>query len=63
VVLRKGFSQYYNFLANHSTDCSSLIIIHHSSSGAGTICQTLANVPSGISVTPTRRKLKNYINI
>jgi hypothetical protein len=53
------------FLASHSNDCSAFIIfIHHLrvSSGASTVHQIVADVPSGLSLTPLKKlqKLKNY---
>jgi hypothetical protein len=47
------------FAANsHSTDCSTFII-HHLSSGAGAIGQLVADVPSGLRLTPPQETKKN----
>jgi hypothetical protein len=41
--------------ATHSTDCSTLIIIHH---GVSKIGQTVADVPSGFILTPPQENNK-----
>jgi hypothetical protein len=47
--------------ANHFTDCSTLIIIHHL--GDGTIGQIVADLPSGLSLTPPQEtKEKEHWN-
>jgi hypothetical protein len=48
--------------ANHFTDCSTLIIIHHPR--VGTVGQTVADVPSGLSLSPpqeTKKKKKKLL--
>jgi hypothetical protein len=56
VALGQIFSEHFGF------PCQSyfhqMLDTHHLSSGAGTIGQILADVPSGLSLTPLR-KLKN----
>jgi hypothetical protein len=57
VVLGWVFSEYFGFpcqLSFHRL----FHIHHHLSSGAGTIGQSAANVPSGLSHTPTPRNFK-----
>jgi hypothetical protein len=49
------FSDYFFSPVTHSNDCSTPITTHHHpSSGAGTINQTMADVPTGLS-HPTAR--------
>jgi hypothetical protein len=49
VAMGQVFSEYFGFLSQ-----SSFHNHHHLSSGAGTIGQTVAAVPSGLSLTPLR---------
>jgi hypothetical protein len=50
VALRQVFSEYFGFPCQFSFH--RLLHIHHLSSGAGTIGQLVADVPSGLSLTP-----------
>jgi hypothetical protein len=50
VVLRQVFSENCGFPCPFSFH--RLLHTHHLSSGAGTIGQTVADVPSGLSLTP-----------
>jgi hypothetical protein len=54
VALGQVFSEYFGFLCQFSFH--RLLHIHHLSSGAGTIGQILADVPSGLSLTPPQEK-------
>jgi hypothetical protein len=59
VALAQVFSEYFGF------PCQFLFhrllhSHHHLSSGAGTIGQIVADVPSGLSLTPTQEIKKNY---
>jgi hypothetical protein len=65
VALGQVFSEYFGF------PCQSSFRLlhthtHHLSSGAGIIGQILADVPSGLSLTPPqetkKKKKKNFIN-
>jgi hypothetical protein len=59
VALGQVFSEYFGFPLQFSFH--RLLHIHHLSSGAGTIGQLVADVPSGLSVTPpqeTKKKAK-----
>jgi hypothetical protein len=58
VALRKVISGYFGFCYQFSFH-RLLHTHHHLSSGAGTIDQLEANVPSGLSLTPHPKKLKN----
>jgi hypothetical protein len=51
VALGQVFSEYFGF-PFHSFH--QLVHTHHQPSGAGTIGQTMADVPSGLSLTPPR---------
>jgi hypothetical protein len=60
VALGKVFSEYFGFPCQVSFH-RLLHIHHHLSSGAGTIGQIVADVPSGLSLTPpqeTKKKKK-----
>jgi hypothetical protein len=60
VTLAQVFSEYFGFTCQFSLD--RLLHIHHLSSGAGTIGQTVADVPSRLSLTPPEKtKKKNTI--
>jgi hypothetical protein len=57
-VLRQVFPEYFGFPYQFSF--YRLLHIHHLSSGAGTIGQLLADIPSEISLTPPQEtKTKN----
>jgi hypothetical protein len=59
VALGQVFSEYFGFPCQFSF--LRLLHTHHLSSGAGTIGQILADVPSGLSFTPpqkTKKKLR-----
>jgi hypothetical protein len=56
VALGQVFSEYFGFPCQLSFHI--LIHTHHLSFGAGTIGQTMAAVPSGLSLTPTREAKK-----
>jgi hypothetical protein len=56
VVLGQVFSEYFDFTCNSSFD---QILHTHLSSGAGTIGQLVANVPSEISLIPLHEIKKN----
>jgi hypothetical protein len=57
VVLGQVFSEYFSFPYQFSFH-QLLHTHHHLSSGAGTISQIVADVPSGLSSHPTPRKNK-----
>jgi hypothetical protein len=50
VALGHVFSEYFGFSCQFSFD--RLLHTYHLSSGAGTIDQLMADVPSGLSLTP-----------
>jgi hypothetical protein len=56
VALGLVFSEYFGFHCQFSFH--HMLHIHHLSSGAATIGQLVANVPSGLSLTPPQR---NYL--
>jgi hypothetical protein len=53
MTLGKVFSEYFGFPCQLSVP--RLLHTHHLSSGAGTIGQLMADVPSGLSLTPPPR--------
>jgi hypothetical protein len=57
VTLGQVFSEYFGFLCRFSFH-RLLHIHHHLSSWAGTIYQLVADVPSGLSLTPLQEKKK-----
>jgi hypothetical protein len=57
VALGQFFSQYFGFLCQFSFH-RLLHTRHHLSSGAGTIDQLVADVPSGLSLTPPQQTKK-----
>jgi hypothetical protein len=57
VVLGRVFFECFGFPCQFSFH-RLLHIHHHLSSGAGTIVQLVADVPSGLSLTPTQKKTK-----
>jgi hypothetical protein len=59
VELGQVFSEYFDFLCQFSFH-RLLHIHHHLSPGAATIGELVADVPGGLSVTPSQ-KLKKYI--
>jgi hypothetical protein len=59
VALGQVFSEYFSFLCQFSFH-RLLHTHHHLSSGAGTIGQTVAAVPSELSLTPLQEEKKNY---
>jgi hypothetical protein len=62
VALGQVFSGYFGFPCQLSFH--QLLHTHHLSSGAGTIGQILADVPSGLSLTPPREiKKKLYYSL
>jgi hypothetical protein len=60
VVLGQVFSEYFGFPCQSSFH--RLLHTHHLSSGAGTTGQILADVPSGLSLTPPRETKKQQKN-
>jgi hypothetical protein len=56
VVLGQVFSEYFGFPCQFSIH--RLLHIHRLSSGAGTINQLVADVPSGLSLIPTQETKK-----
>jgi hypothetical protein len=58
VALGQVFSKHFGF--PHQFSFHQLLHIHHLSSGAGTIDQLVADVPSGLSLTPPQEKKLNY---
>jgi hypothetical protein len=56
VVLEQVFSAYFGFPCQFSFH--RLLHTHHLSFGAGTIGQLVADVPSGLTVSPHPKKLK-----
>jgi hypothetical protein len=54
VALGKVFSEYFGFPFQFSLH--RLLHTYHMSSGAGTIGQLVADVPSGLRLTPTQEK-------
>jgi uncharacterized membrane protein len=60
VALGRVFSEYFGFFRQISFH-RLLHIHHHLSSGAGTIGQLVADVTSGLGLTPSQEtKKKNY---
>jgi hypothetical protein len=59
VALGQVFSKYFCFPCQFSFD--RLVHIHHLSSGAGTIGQLVADVPSGLSLTPSQETKKKLV--
>jgi hypothetical protein len=58
VALGQAFSDYFGFPCQFSFQ-RLIHLHHHLSSGAGTIGQTVADVPSGLSLTPPQET--NYV--
>jgi hypothetical protein len=56
VALGQVFSKYFDFPCQFSFH--RLLQTHHLSSGAGTIDQLVADVPSGVSLTPPQETKK-----
>jgi hypothetical protein len=54
VALGQVLSKYFGFPCHYSSH--QLLHIHHLSSGAATIGQLVADVPSGLSLTPSQEK-------
>jgi hypothetical protein len=61
VALGQVFSKYFSFPCQFSFHQLLHIHPHHLSSGAGTIGQIVANIPSGPSLTPSQEIKKKYI--
>jgi hypothetical protein len=61
VTLGQVFSEYLGFPCQLS--CHRMLYIHHLPSGAGTIDQLVAGVPSGLSLTPPQETKKVYIGV
>jgi hypothetical protein len=63
VALGQVFSEYFCFPCQFSFH--RLLHTHHLSTGAGTIGQMVADVPSGLSLTPPQetKKRKNYSTV
>jgi hypothetical protein len=61
VALGQVLSEYFGFPCQFSFH-QLLHIHHHTSSGPGTIGQTVANIPSGLNFTPPQetKKRENY---
>jgi hypothetical protein len=57
VALAQDFSGYYGFPCQFPFH-RLLHIHHHLSSGAGTVGQLMADVPSGLSFTPPQEEVK-----
>jgi hypothetical protein len=57
VALWQVFSEYFGFPCQFS---SHRMLHTHLSSGAGTIGQTVADVPSGLSLTPPQEITKTF---
>jgi hypothetical protein len=64
VAMGQVFSEYFSFPCQFSFH-RLLHSHHHLSSGAGTIGQLVADIPSGLSLTPTPRnkKKKLYLHV
>jgi hypothetical protein len=62
VALGQVFSEYFGFPFQFSFH-RLLHFHHHVSSGAGTIGQLVADVPSGLSLTPTHETKKTVYTI
>jgi hypothetical protein len=60
VTLGQVFSKYFDFPCQFSFH-QLIHIHHHLSSGAGTIGQLVADVPSGLSLTPPKKKIKKLV--
>jgi hypothetical protein len=58
VALGKLFSEYFGFPCQFSFHRLLHTHHHHLSSGTGTIGQTVADVPNGLSLTPTQETKK-----
>jgi hypothetical protein len=61
VALGQVLSEYFDFFCQFSFH--RLLHIHHPSSGAGTMGQIVADVPSGLSLTPPQENNPHYISI
>jgi hypothetical protein len=59
VALGQVFFEHFGFLCQFSF--YRLLHIHHLSSGAGTVCQLVADVPSGLSLTPSQETKKTKL--
>jgi hypothetical protein len=59
VALGQVFSEYFGFSCQLSFH--RLLHTHHLSSGAGTIVQLVADVPSGLSLTPSQETRRNIL--
>jgi hypothetical protein len=60
VALGQVFSKYFGFPCQFSFH--RLLHTHHLSSGAGTIGQIVADIPSGLSLTPPQETKKKQLN-
>jgi hypothetical protein len=60
VVLGQVFSEYFGFPCQFSFH-QVLHIHHHTSAGDGTIGQKMADVPSGISLTPPQETIYVFV--
>jgi hypothetical protein len=60
VALRPVFSEYFGF--SHQFSFHRLLHTHHLSSGAGTIGQLVADVPSGLILNPSQEKVTLTLN-
>jgi hypothetical protein len=56
VALVERFSEYFSFPCKFSFH--RLLHIHHLSSGAGTLGQSVADIPSGLGLTPPQEAKK-----
>jgi hypothetical protein len=61
VALRQVSSEYFGFPCHFSFH--RLLHTHHLSSAGGTISKTVADVPSGLSLTPPQKSKKNIHSI
>jgi hypothetical protein len=61
VALGQVFSEYFGFRCQFFFHQLLYIHHHHLSSGAGTIGQTVADVPSGLSPHPKKLKKNNTV--
>jgi hypothetical protein len=59
VELGQVFSEYFGFPCQFSFH--RLLHTHHLSSGDGTIGQLVADVPSGLSLTPPKEKVRKTV--
>jgi hypothetical protein len=61
IALVQIYSEYFGFL--FQSFHSLLHAYRHPSSGAGTVCQIVADAPSGLRVTPPLEEGEDFLNV